>query len=319
MSVVFEALPGVEVPVGGIGAGLKKIWADKESDACRAVQLNLVVHFGRNTKPEEAAARFQDTMQFAQGHPCRVVVLCPALQESTHNVMCAKVHGECFFGKSRSDTRCVEAVILHYNLSARQYLENQVSVCLSTDMPLYYWAYRFQSVKTLADYHYLLTRSRRVLLDSAVMPPEALTYAWPNLSAVRDLAYTRTLPLRQGLGQFLSRYEPTTLTKDLIGIRLGHRPDLHAEAEALSSWLKKGYSRCGGDPTQLKVTLSADAPGGFAAQFDYQGGTKHLSWEADLTRNHANLSADLDGGRASLGTSARLMETPAALAEAMFY
>jgi len=32
---------------------------------------------------------------------------------------------------------------------------------------------------------------------------------------VRDLAYTRTLPLRQNLGQFLSRYAPALINAGL--------------------------------------------------------------------------------------------------------
>jgi hypothetical protein len=57
--------------------------------------------------------------------------------------MRAKVYGECTLGKSKADTRCCEFVMLSYPRSARANLENQVSVCLSTDLPLYYWAHRF--------------------------------------------------------------------------------------------------------------------------------------------------------------------------------
>jgi hypothetical protein len=114
--------------------------------------------------------QFQHTLRFAQRYPARVVVLCPDFDEGSGAGMRAKIYGECFLGKSKNDTRCVEFVLLQYTMAVRAYLENQVSVCLSTDMPLYYWAHRFSETKRLADYDYLLTRSKRILFDSAVAP-----------------------------------------------------------------------------------------------------------------------------------------------------
>ena len=57
--------------------------------------------------------------------------------------MRAKVYGECSIGKSPDDTRCCEFVVLSYPRLARPYLESQVSICLSTDLPIYYWVHRF--------------------------------------------------------------------------------------------------------------------------------------------------------------------------------
>src|SRR5690349_14267205 len=215
MPEFFDALPGQEVPVGGIAAGFKKLWADTPAKEGRAVQLNLVLHLGRRSTAEDALAQFNHLLSFAHRYPARVVVLCPDYDEGRPVEIRAKIYGECFFGKSQADTRCVEFVILHYTMAAREHLENQVSVCLSTDLPLYYWAHAFAESRRIADYGYLLTRSKRVLFDSAVAPPDTFTYPWPNLSAVRDLAYTRTLPLRQNLGQFLSRYTPAQIAGGL--------------------------------------------------------------------------------------------------------
>ena len=58
MPAVFETLPGLEVPVGGIAAGFKKLWADSPAQESRAVQLNLVLHLGANTTPADALAAF---------------------------------------------------------------------------------------------------------------------------------------------------------------------------------------------------------------------------------------------------------------------
>ncbi|MDQ5980857.1 MAG: hypothetical protein QG602_3835, partial [Verrucomicrobiota bacterium] len=185
MPEFFDALPGQEVPVGGIAAGFKKLWADTPAKDGRAVQLNLVLHLGRRSSATDAVLQFRHLLSFAHRYPARVVVLCPDYEEGRPVEMRAKIYGECFFGKSKSDTRCVEFVILHYTMAARAHLQDQVSVCLSTDLPLYYWAHAFAESRKIADYDTLLTRSQRVLFDSAIVPPDAFTFPWPNLSAVR--------------------------------------------------------------------------------------------------------------------------------------
>src|SRR3954468_15205250 len=128
MPEFFDALPGQEVPVGGISAGFKKLWADTPAKESRAVQLNLVLPLGRNCTAADALAQFKHTVEFAHRYPCRVVVLCPDYDEKAPAEIRAKIYGECFFGKSKSDTRCVEFVILHYTMAVRQHLEPQVSV-----------------------------------------------------------------------------------------------------------------------------------------------------------------------------------------------
>src|ERR1700690_1916165 len=132
MPEVFDALPGQEVPVAGIRTGFEALWADTPAKESRAVQLNLVLHLGRNSTPEDAHVQFDHTLQFAHRYPCRVVVLCPDYDVHAGPEIRSKIYGECFLGKSQSDMRCVEFVLLHYTMPARLHLENQVSVCLST-------------------------------------------------------------------------------------------------------------------------------------------------------------------------------------------
>lgn len=320
MPEFFDALPGQEVPVGGISDGFKKIWADTPAKESRAVQLNLVLHLGRNSSATDALAQFQHTLSFARRYPCRVVVLCPDYDESSPPEMRAKIYGECFFGKSQNDTRCVEFVILHYTMSVRQHLENQVSVCLSTDLPLYYWAHAFAETRRIAEYGYLLTRSKRVLFDSAIVPPDTFTYPWPNLSAVRDLAYTRTLPLRQNLGQFFSRYTPAQISDGLKTITLRHQAKYAAEAGCLLGWIKKGLARGGSDLATLAFTVRPEqCQGCFELSFSYTEVKKTFLWQADLTKNHAEFTGDLGTGRTTLTLGAYLLAPEMALAEAMFF
>lgn len=320
MTSVFHALPGHEVSVGAINAGFKKLWADTPAEESRAMQLNLVLHLGLNTTPDDAGVQFRTTVEFAQRYPCRVVVLCPDSHPQANQFFRAKIYGECFLGKSGKDTRCCEFVMLSYPTGTHDFLQNQVSVCLSTDLPLYYWAHRFSSNKRLAAYDYLLTRSRRVLFDSAVVPADAFSFSWPNPAAVRDLAYTRTRPLRQTIGQFLSRYAPADIVGGLRGVTIRHRRDFAPEAAAMLGWLKKGLARCGAEADALEFRVSGqDCTGCFTIAFDYVGATKKFVWSADLAARQAEFTGDLGHGRTALTANARLLEPAEALSEAMFF
>jgi hypothetical protein len=320
MPELFDALPGQEVPVGGIAAGFQKLWADTPAKESRAVQLNLVLHLGRNSSATDAVVQFKHTLEFAHRYPCRVVILCPDYDEKSPAEMRAKIYGECFFGKSQNDTRCVEFVILHYTMAVRQYLEDQVSVCLSTDLPLYYWAHGFAHTSRIAEYEYLLTQSKRVLFDSAIAPPDTFTYPWPNLSAVRDLAYTRTLPLRQNLGQFLSRYTPELIRAGLQTVRLRHQAAYAAEASCLLGWVKKGLVRSGAELGGVKFEVKPEQCNGcFELRFGYADPKKIFQWQADLAKNHAEFTGDLGTGRTTLTAGAQLLAPEMALAEACFF
>ncbi|HVU18652.1 MAG TPA: glucose-6-phosphate dehydrogenase assembly protein OpcA [Candidatus Didemnitutus sp.] len=320
MPEIFDALPGKEVPVGSIAAGFEKLWADTPAKDNRAVQLNLVLHYGRRTDVKDARVQFDRTLQFAHRYPCRVVVLCPDYDPKAAAEIRAKIYGECFLGKSKSDMRCVEVVLLHYTMPARLHLENQVTVCLSSDLPLYYWPHGFADVRRLADYSYLLSRSKRIMFDGAEAPPETFTYPWPNLSAVRDLAYTRTLPLRQNLGQFLSRYAPEKIIAGLERVALCHGAGVPAEASALLNWVRKGVARCGAKPETIDFRVTDEkCAGSFELTFTYHDRKKIFHWQANLTKNEARFTGDLGSGRSTLTVGAHLLAPEMALSEAMFF
>ncbi|MDB6168563.1 MAG: hypothetical protein JWM88_1427 [Verrucomicrobia bacterium] len=324
----FTALPGIEIPVGGISKGLSQMWADTAakggpapaSDDAKATQVNFVLHLGFNTTPEDAAAQFRTAVAFSKRYPSRVVVLCPLSEEASITEMRAKVYGECHLGKSKGDKRCVEFVVLSYPRGTRQFLENQVSISLSTDLPLYYWAHRFSASSKLADYHYLLTRAKRVLIDSAIAPDDALTYPWPRPEALRDLVHARLLPIRQSLGQFLSRYPMDTLCAGLQAVELAQDGAHAAEARVLLGWLKDRIGQCGKNQAAFSLRpLPANAKGTFQLKFSYQGGAKAFSWAADLAKGTALFEADFGTGRTTLPAAAGLLVPEAALSEAMFF
>jgi hypothetical protein len=327
---IFNALPGIEVPVGAIGKSLAQMWQDNaaggrpapDADDARATQVNFVLHLGLHTTPEDAAAQFDTVVKFSRRYPSRIVVLCPLLTDVSELTMRAKIYGECFLGKSKSDKRCVEFVMLSYSRAARPFLENQVSISLSTDLPLYYWAHRFSASGRLADYRYLLGRAKRVLIDSAIAPPDALTYPWPNPSSTRDLVYCRLLPVRQTIGQFLAVYPPARLVDGLRGVCVAHAEPLAAEGRVLLAWLRRRLAACGanGDALALKSEpLGAGEAGSLAVRFDYGDTGRVFRWSGDLKTGHALFEADFGSGKTRLSAPVSLLSPEMTLSEAMFF
>jgi glucose-6-phosphate dehydrogenase assembly protein OpcA len=250
------------------------------------------------------------------------VVLCPLVSDVREPQMRAKIYGECFLGRSKLDKRCVEFVLLSYSRAARPYLENQVSISLSTDLPLYYWAHRFSQSGRLADYQYLLTRAKRVLLDSAIAPPDALTYPWPNPAATRDLVYSRLLPVRQSIGQFLAAYSPAMLVDGLRSVTVSHAANVAAEGRVMLGWLRRRLEACGATPAQFTSTVDALKNGGgksLGVEFAYAETARFFRWSGDLATGHALFESVFGGTRTRLSAATSLLPPEIALSEAMFF
>jgi len=327
MADLFEALPGLEVPVGSIAKSLASLWEEAASSGkpapsvedSRATQINLVVHLGLNTTIDDAKTQFDTAARFAMRYPSRVVVLCPLQEDDKSTTMRAKVYGECAIGKSKQDKRCCEFVILSYPRSFRQYLESEVSICISSDLPLYYWPHRFSANANLADYRYLLTKAKRILLDSAISPREALSYPWPKPEAVRDLASARLLHVKQAIGQFLSRYSPQVLTNDLTSVCVEHGEKLTAEGYALLAWSKDRILACGSKLVDFSIKQRANAPHFYLSlRFTYSN-SQSFVWTADLNVGHSHFEADFKTAKTSLDAAAKLLKPEESLSEAMFF
>jgi hypothetical protein len=327
MSGIFDALPGIEVPVDSISKGLARMWEGNASEGrpspateqAKATQVNFVLHLGLKTQPADAVHQFEIAVRFSRRYPCRVVVLCPLGEESRAKDMRAKVYGECTIGTSKDDTRCCEFVMLSYPRSARAFLESQVSICLSTDLPLYYWAHGFSESAKLADYRYLLSTARRVLIDSATAPAGALSYPWPRPENVRDLALARLLPVRQALGQFLSRYPAEALSQGLRSISLAHGAGVAAEARALFAWVRERVGACGASGEEFEIKPSAQlAPTSFVLSFAY-GDRRFFRWTANMAAGRSTFAANFGGGRTSMPAAVSLLPPENALSEAMFF
>lgn len=328
MSSIFDALPGEETPVGSIAKSLAHMWANdpralaRPGEDAKATQVNFVLHLGLHTTPPDAIAQFQTAVRFSRRYPCRVVVLCPTREENVQDATIrAKIYGECHPGKTRGDLRCCEFVILNYPTAARVYLENQVSICLSTDLPVYYWAHNFASSAKLGAYQYLLTKAKRVLIDRSLVPAEDRgELAWPKPEAVRDLVAARLLPVRQTIGQFLSAHLPAALSDGLASIVVRHGASRRPEANVLAEWSRTRLVACGA-PASLEAKVEPDASAAadsIDVNFVYSNG-QSVRFQGDFAKGCAHLSARIRNSDTELSTAISLLSPEAALAEAMFF
>lgn len=328
MSAVFEILPGIEVPVSGIAKSLARLWeggADGgDTSEFRASQMNLVLHLGLPTEPADGAAQFQTALRFASRYPARILVLCPRPEGSADRSMRAKIYSECFIatgpGGRQGGKSCIEAVMLDYPQESRAQLEDQVSVTVETDLPVYYWVHRLSQVSRVADYRWLLGNSRRFILDSALCAPEAAAHPWPRSDGFRDLVHARLLPVRQSVGQFLSAYPPDAIAGGLKTVTVAARPEYSAEGNVLLDWARERLEACGasapGRPAYETKTAEDDAS--LELHFTYaNGGFFH--WRANLAEGCAHFACDLGGCRRETPMTVGLLAPEAALSEAIFF
>ena len=328
MSAVFDTLPGLEVPVGGITQSLARLWEGEPADGMgapsefRASQMNFVLHLGLPTTADDGLAQFNAALRFTQRYPARILVLCPRAEGGGDLAMRAKIYSECFIGRTRREMSCIEVVVLSYPQEHREFLEDQVSVIVEEDLPIYYWVHRMSQVHKIASYEWLLRHAKRFLLDTAVSTPEARTFPWPRPDGFRDLAEARLLPVRQALGQFLSAYAPRTIVRDLRAVTVAGASGFAAEVRVLLDWARTRLEACGapteGGPRYEVGQIAPGATSSLELAFAYDDG-RRLLWRADFARGDSYIESTIGGGRQLLPMTTSLLSTEAALGEAIFY
>jgi len=327
MSSLIESLPGMSLPVSEVTPTLASIWDSMMSERgeamseFRASQLNLILHFGLKTTPEEARQLFDTAVAFAQRYPCRIIVLCP--QEETVGVeaMTGKLFSQCYVGPQLRELCCCEALILGYHVDDAAFLENQVSLWIETDLPVYHWFHRVPPERIATHYQNFLQQGRRVIFDAAVDPGLCEKVDWPDASRVRNLAHARTLPLRQNIGQFLSGFTPDQLTDGLIEVSLRHAHSQAADAARLMEWLQGCLADAQADASVKVETEAADLPlnSSYNLAFAYQPKKKYFAWAYREETKSACVGCNFGHGVVGQPFHIEPMSPEAALAEALFF
>ena len=328
MSQVLQALPGEWLAIPAMNRQLRTMWdpggsAEGAPSEFRASQMNLLLHFGPETAPADARARFDEAIVFSQRYPCRIIVLCADAEEPMRERVEGKLFAQCYIGDTPRTMCCCEALAVAFDPAEAAAVFNQVSTWIESDLPSLLWLHRIDA-DTLRTYLPTLgARMRRILFDRSV-DGEAVE-GLPRLEGVpwSDLAEARTLPLRQSLGQYLSCFPPGELARQGRSLAVGHGPGLAGEARALVHWmadcLEEAAGREGERPTTTVCPIGEDRV--LHVEWKDRAGASSLLFRADLDHGHGTVEARWPGEHGPAGHTFVVGLLPAreALGEAIFF
>lgn len=330
MGALLDIMPGLSMPVKEVTRTLAHMWdAQPESGAApfsdfRASQLNLVLHFGLGTSPEEARERFDWALDFAQRYPARIICLCPEAGGEAPAEMTGKLFSQCYIGPNQRDFCCCEALILGYSPEQAAYLGDQLSLWLESDLPIHHWFHRVPAAGITEHYLDHLRRASRILIDRQVDGEAYDQVAWPDPKRVRDLATARMLPWRQNLGHFLGAFPPEILVDRLQAVQVAHLPGLAAEARCLQSWLRRGVEACQRQAKTNGLVLFACAPQATAeadlsVRWSYGVEDRFLNWSYRFETRHGTINGNLGQGEFDQPMHIEPLPPEKVLAEALFF
>lgn len=326
---IFNALPGLEMPIAQVTETLSKMWQNQpyeynnSSALLHSCQLNLIIHNGLQASKKAALECFDCAIQFSKKYPCRIVVLCPEKLSGSTTPLRGKLFSECFIGNDvRQDYYC-EALILSYTTEDAVFLTNQVSLWLENDLPTYYWVHQISPSAIKKDYLTLSSLCSKVIYDSGVEPAEFQTIQWPNSQPVADLALMRLLPIRQSLGQFFSNYSPKFLVQDLKSLVVEYHPNYLAEAHQLIDWFKKSLIQCvqlANTDFRAELTLAESSNDSISLETHWAYSNNNtFDWTYNSQSGISELKASFNNQTISYPLQLRQIHRDEALAAAIFY
>lgn len=330
---IYSKLPGIEVPVGDALLSLSDMWnapASSESSRApsefRASRMNMILHFGFDATPDEAYALFRSVIVFSRRYPCRIIALCPSKDENAtgQGIIC-KIFSECYIGEGGDDMSCCEAIVFGYTLKEKQYLEDQVSIFLESDLPTYYWPYRFDSPENLSAYQTFFKNVDRIVIDTGVESYSADRLDLPQPEKLHDLASARTLAIRQCIGQFFSAFSVEGIVNELFQVEITTPAGFEAEARSLLTWIESALRDCndriGGLGLSAVFVCSVskeEADLSPRILFSY-GNASFVECVLDLEVGVAQIDAQIGDETHSMTAAIKLLEPENALAEALFF
>jgi hypothetical protein len=330
MASVFSVIPGIELPVSEVVNTMAKMWESEPVKGAvapsefRASQMNLILHLGYGTTPEEAIHLFKTLNEFAHSYPSRIIILSPTPSENPDTLLTGKLYSECYIGKSMRDMRCCEVLTLGYDINAPKYLENQVSVWLENDLPTYYWTHRLPAERLNSAYRNFISLCKGKVYDSSIEGRDFRSQL-DDYEGFRDLSYARLLPVRQTIGQVLSGFQPNNLVNRLASVKLSCSTKYYSEGVALSHWIFNCLDGCAEvsglqlpfDEVLVEITQGEEVRD-FDLHFDYED-NRNLRFESQLSLGTATLSGCMERGEFSYVLRSGILSPEATLAEAIFF
>ena len=317
------------MPVEEVTKTLRHMWdtdAGNEANSTdvRASQMNVILHFGLETTPEEARERFETAIRFAQRYPSRIVVLCPSSQPSGEQEFEGKLFSQCYIGKHLRDICCCEALLLGYSPEQSDFLESQVSVWLESDLPIYHWLHRVPPERISGHYLGFLKRCRGILFDRSIDDYGDLE--WPYPDRVKDLAFARTLPLRQHIGQFLSGFAPQELVEGLVSLEFQYSVGIQFPAWHLLKWHRNALEKSFADPDdaqyiryEFRPFPNEESHDCLRISWKFKDPAQFLILHYNRSRKSGVLLGKLPSGSFENPLHIEPLSSEAALSEAMFF
>jgi hypothetical protein len=317
---LLDKLPGILMPVSDVPDALRELWkSDPDSGTgptkFRAVQTNLILHFGLDTSETEAQGILGRALEFAQRYPCRLICLCPSRKDDAH-LMRGKLFSQCYLSGGARHPVCCEALMLGYSPEESKFLEHQVSIWLESDLPTYHWFHRVPAHRIRESYMPFLKMVRRVTFDSSLEGHAYEEISWPCPRGARDLAEARLLHVRQSLGQFLSSYSVEMLTQGLHSITINHASGLAGEAGSLARWAKKCLVLAG--TAETLTTEIFEKADGFCMEWAFEG-SSNLLMELNNELCAGRIRADFGPGPVDYPLHMKKVSSQLTLAEALFF
>lgn len=330
-SSLFDAMPGVTMSLSRVTEKIHEIWYPpkkhhSDDTLSRASQLNLVVHLGLRTELEEGREIFQTAMDFAQDHPCRIIVLCPTTEEPTGDtMMLGKLYTLCYLDSGSRNVCCCEALILKYPVQEAGYVDDQLTLWIENDLPTYYWPHKLPLDRIQLNYLPFIESCRRVIYDPTCGDAELAQLEKLTDTPAHSLCWRRLLPLRQSMGSFLAAYSPKNLIKGLGSITIAHKPEYACQALALQAWFQESIKACrqkvADDDSLLSVPFQLSPSQDADLKITWHYASEDKFFRASFTEEDATLriEAQLDRPKVSTTTKLHLLSAPKTLAEAIFF
>jgi len=244
---------GTPVEVAAIGKELKKLWTADQTRT-RATLFNFAVIC-------QGAAMAENTellSHFVRSHAFHALLIGIEPTISADEVK-AWINAHCYLPKAGAKHVCCEQVSISVRGNVRALLPNLLFGHLDYDLPLTLW-WRGNNLADLDSemWHWV----DRLLFDSQTWtePRSQFTALRQALGGTRtvlcDLAWTRTLRLRQALAQMFDTPDTANALQHLKRVDITHAPGARTPAVLLLGWLaaQLGWSAHGARGSHLRFS-----------------------------------------------------------------
>ena len=243
---------GTPVEVTAIGRELKKLWSADQTRT-RATLFNFAI-VCRGEDAMRANSELLET--FIGNHAFRAVLI--GIEPGADDSVQAWINARCYLPKAGAKHICSEQVSLYVRGNVRRLLPNLLFSQLDSDLPLtLLWRCDCPEQMDPEVWRWV----DRLIFDTAdwAHPRQqihALRHQLGNGRAVLcDVAWTRTLRLRQGLAQMFDTAENIAALYEMTAVRICHAPGARSSAVLLLGWLaaQLGWSAHGHGGNHLRM------------------------------------------------------------------